>query len=706
MSLIAQRLAAILVLAGFCAAQENLRPRYQDATYGGGSFTVQNREMRLEVHKRVTGWAWVEIFDAAGRLIGVLDHLGEIDLVGTGRLVPLRVEAQQYRIEKGEFGQRVVFPVHVRWYETLANTRFANPDLAAPVLEGTVSLTLAPDRAAFKLSCDYRPLKPLRVRYLRGPWVRVGAGSFGAAKTDGIFPGIEWLLGDEWSSGTDWMQHPHALRSVPHPFKVAAPLMALSHQGTGIGLVWNPLAPVLSGKRYLQPVFASPNFIDRANHHLMGLALPSVAWGLEENTPPVRLPKPPASPLELLPETPVQFEAEIFLVRGNSLDVFVDWVKRTGLPKPPPPRYSFQEALDRLARAYNTSLWHEGKGWGRTAGEASPHPPLFLERYIEDGRDRQTARELVDKLAWARREVAAKGIRAGGRAGIRQFQLWNRDAQLAYGRELLTYQHPDGSFRYDPDGRHKRDLAEIAASLLKPLGPKGAPALDINAQPAMELLILAELTGEREFASAARKALDYCLTMQRPDGGDWWETPLHSPNLLAAGHSAIAYYLGYKAFQDARYRDKAIHWLRSVLVFTHLWQPEEVASIYNTKPCLNQTIWFGSSWVDNHVQWEVLRTFAFSSDLGIDWGQIDREIDWNRYQEGITSAALRWMVDHRDSAHRGTPPAADAELVKRGTLDTYFYDVHDAVTGAYRGALIEPSTIGVNLWAVLDRQRE
>jgi len=40
--------------------------------------------------------------------------------------------------------------------------------------------------------------------YFRGPWLKVGAGSFAAAKTDGIFPGVHWIVGDEWSSGTDW----------------------------------------------------------------------------------------------------------------------------------------------------------------------------------------------------------------------------------------------------------------------------------------------------------------------------------------------------------------------------------------------------------------------------------------------------------------------------------------------------------------------
>ena len=46
------------------------------------------------------------------------------------------------------------------------------------------------------------------------------------------------------------------------------------------------------------------------------------------------------------------------------------------------------------------------------------------------------------------------------------------------------------------------------------------------------------------------KVLEYCMDMTRPEGGDYWETPLHSPNLFAVGHAAIAYYMGYKLFGD------------------------------------------------------------------------------------------------------------------------------------------------------------
>jgi hypothetical protein len=510
---------------------------------------------------------------------------------------------------------------------------------------------------------------------------------------------------------------------VPHPFKVAAPLMAISWKGTGIGLAWNPLEAVLPGKRYLQPVYASPNFLDRANNQLMGLMLPSVAWGWEENAPPVRSTKPGPAPLELSPGSPMHIEAEVFLAKGNSLDVMVDWVRRHGLPEPPAPRYPLAEAMDRIAREYNTSLWHEGRGWGKTADKASAPPPLFLERYAREGRDRETAKGLAEKLAWSRQQIESGKVQLGPRpnygftgppdygfinAGpLALLSLWPKEAKLARGRELVSYQKEDGSFRYDPEGRHKTNFYLFCDSIFKPLGNKDDTALGLNVEPAMELFLLADATGEQQLREAARKALDYSLSMQRPEGGDWWETPLHSPNLLAAGHAAIAYYLGYKAFNDPRYLERAIYWVRAILPFTHLWQPEEVAEIYDTKPCFNMTAWYLSNWVTKHVQWEVLESFAMSSELGIDWGQIDREIDWHRFQKGITVAVLRWMIDHKDPTQKWNPDwgVADAEPAKSGLLDTFFPDDHNSVTGTHSGGLIEPEPVAINLQAVMERER-
>ena len=89
------------------------------------------------------------------------------------------------------------------------------------------------------------------------------------------------------------------------------------------------------------------------------------------------------------------------------------------------------------------------------------------------------------------------------------------------------------------------------------------------------------------------------------------------------------------------------HWIRSLLPFTHLWQPDDIPMLYNTKPCFNDTAW-STDWTSRHVQWEVLQVFEDSYRLGIDWATVDPEIDWRTYERGVVCAVLRWVVDHTD----------------------------------------------------------
>lgn len=58
--------------------------------------------------------------------------------------------------------------------------------------------------------------------YIRGPWLKVGESSFGIKKDDAILPGVDWAIGDEWTSGTDFFKDPWALRVAPHPYKITS----------------------------------------------------------------------------------------------------------------------------------------------------------------------------------------------------------------------------------------------------------------------------------------------------------------------------------------------------------------------------------------------------------------------------------------------------------------------------------------------------
>src|SRR5690606_33628190 len=147
-----------------------------------------------------------------------------------------------------------------------------------PALVGEVTITLAADKPVVQVKHRLTATGNYYAQYIRGPWLKVGEGSFGIEKDDSIFPGVEWTIDNEWSSGTDYFKDPWALRVAPHPNQVTIPLMALSHEGTGIGLSWKPTQIVTRWFNYRshipQPVFATPNFVDRMNNNLMGLMIP------------------------------------------------------------------------------------------------------------------------------------------------------------------------------------------------------------------------------------------------------------------------------------------------------------------------------------------------------------------------------------------------------------------------------------------------
>ena len=140
-------------------------------------------------------------------------------------------------------------------------------------------------RFSFVLSDDDRvrivyeaiPDKEGSLVHFQGPTLYVGEGTFGATKDDGLFCGLEWLVGDEVSSSNLDMHDPdYYVRFVPHPNKITVPLMAISRSNAAIALYWDCLQKWDGTNDRPAAVFASPNFIEGQANHLMGLFLPSV----------------------------------------------------------------------------------------------------------------------------------------------------------------------------------------------------------------------------------------------------------------------------------------------------------------------------------------------------------------------------------------------------------------------------------------------
>ena len=678
--------------------QTGVKPQYKRTNYANQSILLKNNDIQFQVFRRIGGWGWAEIATPTGNLMAVLDHFGEILL--RDQDIPMRLEADTVTRVTTEQGESLVFDVKsVVASKVLNGTSFEEwmkYPFTEPVLKGQVTLTLAKDKPLVYLKYRLTATGNYYARYIRGPWLKVGEASFGVKKDDSLLPGVDWSQGEEWSSGSDFFKDPWAMRFVPHPYKVTAPMMALSYGGTGIGLSWNPNQVATRWFNYRshrpQPVFATPNFIDRMNNNIMGIMIPDATIEGHENEINA------AQPLELKIGQMINFDSEIWLSKGKSLDVMLDWVKRNDLPIPPAPKWSYKETLDKIANAYNTNLWHKGQGFGiiqRPENKIRPFVPPFLERYIKENKGTVLSKELQQKVDWCRNQDKPVD------------KLAQRRNLQKKGDELLKVQRTDGAFYFDPEGRHYgKDDFRVATSFIEPMGLPLDDALDIVVLPALTLLDIYLETNIETYRDAAKKALDYALKMERPEGGDFWETPLHAPNLLAAGHAAMAYYEGYKIFGDEQYLNKSIFWMRTILPFTHMWEPANVKLLYNTKPVLSSSDWYFANWVRDDVQWEVLSVFAASAKRGIRWELIDTAINWKRFQEGVTNAAIRWINVHTDDNWRPHNIPTTFESYQNGNFDYCYPDTYNSTTGNYGGMFILPDPIVMNIYAIIDQEKQ
>ncbi len=669
-------------------------PNFKRTSYSKESVSLENEYIKLNFYKRIKGWGWGEVVTPAGKMMAVLEHLGEIKLQDQD--IPVRFVAESYTKEKTDKGEILIFKVaSVVVREVLKGTSFENwmaYPFPEPAIKGTVSFIMEKDSPFIKLNYRLKATGNYNAEYIRGPWLKVGEDSFKIEKTDAILPGVDWAIDDEWTSGTDFFKDPWALRVAPHPNKVSIPVMALSHEGVGIGLSWNSKQTASRWFNYRdhkpQPVFASPNFVDRKNNHLMGLMVPDASIEGHENEVVAKI------PLELKIDQIVNFDAELWLSKGNSTNVVTDYVMHKGLPVPSTPRWSYKETLDRIANAYNTNFWHEGKGFGivqRPEHVIRPNVPIFLRRYVLENKRSTLSKELQKKIEWSENEINKRASKS-------------KEAAIQEGEQWLKEQKADGSFVFNPDAIEKDDF-KVATSFIEPMGLQGETALDITIRPAIRLLNIGKETNDQRFIEAAKKAFDFCMDMQRPEAGDFWETPLHAANLLAAGHAAVGNYLAYQEFKEEKYRTKAVYWMRTLLTFTHLWEPDGTPMLYDTKPVLSSSDWYFANWVRDHVQWEVLSVFSDVAHYNLNWDEIDPEIDWLRYQEGITNAAIRWMAAQtidRNWLPHNLPEQYERYL--RGEYDYAFPDTHNSVTGNYGGMMIMPAPIVENIYYILDRK--
>jgi hypothetical protein len=541
----------------------------------------------------------------------------------------------------GERVERLIFgEADVEGKALVIRSKFADAFGGDWEVVGRFELTKDPEvfSATYMLTCD----EPRQILIFEGPMVYVGEGSFGAKKDEAIFPGLEWLVNDEESSNSLDIapEHPDRVRYVPHPNKVTIPAVGIHFNGVTVGLMWDMLQRWDGENTRPLVCFASPDWFEGRNSHLVGLFLPSFPW-VEENR------REASKPYELSPKKSLTLRAELILdgdAKG-ALSVLEKWFSFYGVIEPlSPPHGSYEAEVAFSTRAYFESLWipQERKWWTSKGGNPllsqMAKPPHYLfDLYmasviVADKALAQKCKQFADEVMRETPNLRPIGLDEFGFTwGEPLSQIINATGRIVL---LIDEQNEDGTWSF-------RAVKKTPAGVFKgfdyrELGEDGAVEVGTCARRAYEVLRFARMTGERKALEAGLKALKAMKKFNVPRAAQVWEIPVHTPDILAASDAVDANIEGYLATGNKEWLEEAKRWAFRGLPFVYFWNVPELPFMrYASIPVFGAT-WFKGSWFGRAVQWNGLR-FAYAL---LKLSDYDNSFPWRRVAEGLTVSAM------------------------------------------------------------------
>ena len=515
-----------------------------------------------------------------------------------------------------------------------------------------------------------------------GPILYAGDGAFGGRKTAALFPGLEFLEGDEPSSSPRDVAPPNNNRLVPHPYKITIPLMAVEHKKTLVGLAWDALETWDGKHNMLSATFASPNWYNHQKNHLMGLFVPTVPDWVEENHLAA------TTPYTLKANQPITIKAQI-IIDGNAsiLDAVSHWTDAYGVPKPLEAPRSDKEEILLSRHGFMQTVWDKDTRKSRHCVDWAPgNAPGFAtllwydhliqtqNHTIKDESVRQRALEIV------KRTVQDAGL--GGLTSTDLCHILKWEAPFYFGEveagldrlkevtnRWIETQEEDGSWRFQP-----------TTDRTKTLGNEGDAVLGTCAPTAQMLLKHARVTGDSESLAAGLKGLKFMENFKVPRGAQTWECPLYAPDLLAAAHAVSAYVEAYEITRETHHLEKAEQWAKSGLPFLYHWHLSDRPGMrFGSIPVFGTTF-YTHPWFGVPVQWNGL-VYAYALQHLARHTAEGQSQFWSKVAEGIIVSAMhqQWT----DGELKGTYPDGLYGFCTEG-----------------RGPHINPEDIMVNLYTL------
>jgi len=458
-----------------------------------------------------------------------------------------------------------------------------------------------------------------------GPFLRVGEGSFGVKKVSALFPGLEWLVGEERSSSTLDAMEPFNMRLVPNPNKITVPCMGIESNNYLIGLLWK------GEDNQPASIFCSPNWYENQENHLLGLFLPYVPDYVKENETYADI------PYVLRAGDKISIGSKILISYNRTiLDLVPKWLSLYDALDVKFPR-SFEEEI-RLCEEGYKGIWEpNAPGWPHaTPGNwtPSPYPKDAFLLYIGSifTKDKEAKRMADTVINFLIKEPYR--LSDPGGSHIYEFQLpfiigrlpQSVGAFKDFVSAYLASQKPDGSFVYSSS----MSMQE------KRLGEEGETNVGLCAVPASVILRYARVTGDDTFLRGGLTALEFMKRFRVPRGAQVWEVPVHTPDILASARAVDAYLEGYIITGNSEYLDRAVYWAKTGLPFVYLWsRSDRPVMKYSTIPVFGATF-FDYPWFGYPVQWNGL---VYAYEL-LRLARYDNSFLWKDIATGILASGM------------------------------------------------------------------
>ncbi|MHB8520660.1 MAG: hypothetical protein ACYDH9_07865 [Limisphaerales bacterium] len=599
----------------------------------GRTQALENSQLKIEFVRAAAGYAYARIFgrqDGQWTQVGVWRPFFRI-------LLETRQGEKDWEIRPQRFHK---LPRDARGQTAEFVERLNDAD----GVSWTVSLrvVLEPDQPVARLHYEWQAAQPREIKALWGPNVYIGDGTTGAAKTWGLFPGLEYLYGAEPSSNPRDFSPSLADRRTPNPTKITVPLMAVTvgpdsqsapskaerfftpdslkdakprasatrpsairhpHSDLTVALLWEPLQKWDGEHQQPSPRFASPNFDEGMQNHRVALFLPSTPDFVPENADHAE------KRYHLDPNRAVTLDANLVVTTGPILAAMKEWYREIdGLPRPNPWPRSFEEELAVCRAGFLHTVWDEKtEKWRHCIGWAGTEAPGFATllwidaRITHDADGARRSRERVDRAA--KNMLSEGGPSLFTSPAACHILRWEFPFYFGYLPEalasltgqiqnLIQSQQTNGGWSYEPGNAQQADLGQPGDSVLGTCAPR-----------ASTLSRYARITGDRAALDAAEKALRFMETFRVPRGGQTWECPMYEPDILAAAYAIAAYTDAFEATGNPRWLHDAVYWAEAGTPFLYQW------TLSNRPMMLGATIpVFGSTfythtWLAVPVQW-------------------------------------------------------------------------------------------------------